>query len=312
MSVTRVRRHRLCLAAACWLVAVAGSPAAAHQIEPTADCAEGATSSILYRAHTRKLTSPFECKLAPGATDVYGFEGAQGDNVRVFLTKLGFDFEPRFEVRGPADELIVASEACSGQPALCFDGQSLPPLAATGTYEIRITSTDAGDDFDFYRLQLERIAPASFDPDDIAFQAGRDAFSDFNTIDPEPDIDHFGIEVGESHGRLDFTLTGLSGLEFAGFDPRVEIWDPAGQLVGEASCDGGGRFDDPCSTQLQVDVSGPGLYTFALSDLGSDEIGAYEYSWSLPEPAAGLQVASVVLALGLMRRRPAERRRPAC
>lgn len=294
--------------AALWLA----WPAAAHQNEIERPCAEGASSQLVYSGLARNpeainenLPPPNPCALPADGTDRYPFEGTQGDIVRVALTNLSQSFEPRLEVVGPSQQALVDSQACSGQPAICGDVQELGPLPETGTYEIRISSTDEGGDFDFYWLQLDRLDPASYDPDDITFQAGRTEYEDFAELRPHSDVDHWGIEVTTDELRqIDLTVMGLPGLDYEGLDPRVTLRSPSGALIAEASCEGGGRFDDPCSLSMRVPVSGAGVYAFTVADEGADERGVYGLAWSIPEPGAAPGVAAALAILaGLSRSR---------
>jgi hypothetical protein len=55
-----------------------------------------------------------------------------------------------------------------------------------------------------------------------------------------------------------------------------------------------------CTAYVEVDITAPGIYSFTISDEGSDEAGRYLYT--LPEPGS-IGLAAGLALLGVLARR---------
>lgn len=103
-------------------------------------------------------------------------------------------------------------------------------------------------------------------------------------IDPAADLDQFSF-FG-SQGDL-VRIIVLSST--AGFDPRVELRNTQGNVVEDTSCDGrSGVFVEICSVAVERSLQETGTFFFAVSDLGSNEAGAYTVQLERLSPKIGL------------------------
>src|SRR5437899_2049690 len=109
------------------------------------------------------------------------------------------------------------------------------------------------------------------------------------------DLDRFAVAAtaGET---LRVTLESTS----AGLDPRVEIRDPLGAVVGTTSCNGHAGFNGSpsvCSLVFELAIATTGDHQLAVSDGGADNTGNYVLQLERVPPVPPLPVLPYNLAV---------------
>jgi hypothetical protein len=230
---------------------------AQSQPEYSVPCSEGGAEPIAldFGVHTFFTTG---CEISPagGDTDTFRFDGSAGQSVRLTVTT-STSMEPRI-VLSDSSSTVIADEACAVGPCSVQVDATLP---ATGGYTVAVS--DGGDnDSGTYTLQLERIEPLYVAPG-LADGAG---WSD--RLDPSTDVDVYRLEAraGETIG-VDVSTAGA-------LDPRVELLDPSGSVLGSDDCAG------PCTATARATAAADGTYLALVSELGADETGDYVATFS--------------------------------
>jgi hypothetical protein len=91
------------------------------------------------------------------------------------------------------------------------------------------------------------------------------------SIDPAVDLDTFVFE-GQANDAIRINVLSRT----ATFDPRLELRDPAGNVVADTFCNGGFVGNSSrCSFTLETELMVSGTYAIALSDVSNNETGNY-------------------------------------
>lgn len=209
--------------------------------------------------------------------DFFGIRGAAGDRVRVSLRTTSTGFDPRIELRDSTGA-VLHDGYCSGNDGF---GRG---IHCTNSFEIELTNSsshiltvsDQGtNESGSYLLQVERIlpsCPAASVELDVPVEGATAPVTDlkFYTFDASP-----GTQM-----RLNLRSRST------GFDPRVEIWDPDGELIEDRYCSGNDGFGRGIHCSLIFDeLALAGTYTAAVSDAGLDESGSYVFQLEQLVPA---------------------------
>jgi hypothetical protein len=285
-------------------LATAVAHAQASPNEITVDTT-GATGfvSLGYGVHTANaaLSSGFE-------VDGYTIAGTAGDRIRLALSTLTAGLDPVVTLRNGAGA-VLSSASCSGTSqfgatvrcATALDVQ----LATTGLYTLNIA--DAGtDEAGSYILHLDQYPPVT---NWQGFGYGAPTPYD---LGHQNDSDYFAF-FGASGSGARLSVGSLT----AGLDPRVEVWDPSGQLVQSTACSGTSQFGASitCTVLIDLNFSADGIYKVGIDDAGWDETGAYQLGVTclfgtcatsvpqVPEPPAFWLLGAGVAGLLSWRRR---------
>jgi hypothetical protein len=202
-----------------------------------------------------------------------------GENVRIVLRSLASGLDPVLEVLSPSGATINMSN-CDGGPCTPFNPClqctvliSLLTLPETGTYTL-LVSDGGNNETGGYRVQLTRIPPIIPTPG-IPYNVPVNV-----TISPTTDIDLVSFQ-----GMAGTIVRIAVASGTPGFDPFLEVLDPAGQVVPTTpdSCDGGPCTPfNPCvqctfqTANFMLPLSG--TYHMIFTDIGFDEGGSLTVS----------------------------------
>lgn len=221
------------------------------------------------------------CDIAPAANlDVYQFIGEAGDKVRVTIAGISVNFGPQVDVYGPGGGLL-SNAGCNppfNQP--CAFRHDFT-LAQRGLHTLVVSDIGLNHTSN-YHLDLQRMVPQGAVP---TIDYGESVAV---TLDHRSDHDWYEFEVV---GGSQITLTASGGTVNMG--PQIEVYDSAGDLVGENWCTP--PFNSTCSTSLNLAPSEDDTWYAVLSERGNDASGALSFSLSCiigacppPDPGATL------------------------
>ena len=262
-------------------------------------------------AHTESCSVIFD------DVDTFEFVPANdGRLARVMVSSLGAHIDPHLVIRDPLDQVIFddwcdGGSAATPLPRCAVAWEAVPTIAGTYTAEV----SDFGEEeADFYVLQFEMLPG---DADDLITL---DSWVEFETLGERTDMDHYEVLLVPD----DFLTIELESCDDF-LDPHIQIWGPDDSLIAEDWCTTptgippptGGPTDCSnevpgsttlCTAKAEVEITELGIYSFTISDYGSDESGRYQYT--LPEPGGlGLAAGMALLSVLSRRRLSANRRR---
>jgi hypothetical protein len=103
-------------------------------------------------------------------------------------------------------------------------------------------------------------------------------------ITPGVDIDGYTLQ-GQNGDQIRIVMTGHTD----GFDPFIELRDPAGSVIQTQSCSTG-LFT--CAVNLDQALTNNGTYFLNVSDLGTTDAGAYTLHLEQYPPANNFEVTT--------------------
>ncbi len=196
-----------------------------------------------------------------GDLDIFTFTATQGDGLVLAVGEgvSATDFTPWIRLISPSGALLASSSSAAA-------AQLAVSAASTGTYQVVITTNDAGNDATGnYNLTLAR-GPGTFtispgDQGGAATNGGNDLGTihvgdldvySFNTVQGLP----FAVNIGEVTGSVDFT-------------PWIRVIAPNGAFLGNAF--------GAAAAQVSAIAPLTGQYTIVVStnDGGNDDTGTY-------------------------------------
>jgi len=242
------------------LLAVLPGMAAASIIESAIDTsALSGRISLAYGDHT------INSSIATGVeVDNYSFQGAAGDQIRMIISSSTFGFDPRIVLRD-ASGSILQTASCNGNPlraAQCSTSLD-QTLSSTGLYFLNLSDIGANEAGN-YILSLYQYPPAN-NWDGIAYDTPL-----FEQLGHRGDMDFLAFNGAAGTG----VKISLASSTF-GLDPRLEVWDPSGNLMEDTWCNGNPLRATRCSVVPELTLPETGIYKIGLSDVGWDEIGGY-------------------------------------
>jgi hypothetical protein len=203
--------------------------------------------------------------------DSYTFSAQAGDSVRLLIRGLSPGLDPSLVLRDPAGS-IVGTTFCDGSfgafaglCSLALD-RSLP---GTGLYTLNVS--DVGqDEAGSYQMHLEQYPPVN------NWLGVPYATAVNERLGHTTDLDFFAF-TGVAGTGVRVSVAGQS----VGLDSALQIWDPSGTRITNASCDGSfGAFATLCVTSVDLNLSLAGTYKLGVSDVGWDEVGNYRLNVS--------------------------------
>ena len=244
----RNARHLLCLATLVLAMLTQAEPALAEDESIPCD-PEPTDMSISY-------SDVVSCSIdVVGDVDVFRFSGIAGEAVSARASKLsGVTTVPCVELFDPAGAPV-------GSHCLAQGARFGATLAQTGVYSI-LVSEFANDNPMDYTLVVERVAPPSFPATYICpgceLQDG---------IDPPGDVDLFFFfgTAGDVVSALGSKLSGVTTV------PCIELFDPAGGVVGAHCLSQGARID--------ATLAHTGVHSILVSEFANDNTMDYTLSY---------------------------------
>ncbi len=215
-----------------------------------------------------------QISLAAGGEKTHRFTAAAGARVRVDVGEVG-DAEPVLDILDPNGNLVtgvVADDAAFVNASVSFSA------AVSGIYTARIRESGNDDALD-YRLRVLAV-PGNFD-----IIAGRDAVLNlnqpFSSSAPAGsfNVHRFNVAVGEQI-RVGVNESGIA-------EPRVQIVDPAGNLLGSDF----GSID----AEVQFTATTAGVYTALVSDSGGNDSITYSIIAESTSPGGTLASGGLLL-----------------
>lgn len=234
-----------------WLLIAGG--ARAQEQEGTATCSSGFVP-LCYGDHA-------VCSLsAPSEIDLYRFQGAAGDILRIALAGLSNDLDPRYELLDPSGVSLTSGACSTSCCTTCSTGQNFT-LPASGTYTILISDSGANNTGS-YSLNIERILPS------IPYRFAQYGVPLTVTIGHAADHDFVAIE-GRRDDLVRISVSGLSN----DLDPVYVLYDPSGGVVDSGSC------STSCCTTCSIvspilTLPDDGRYYVLLYDSGYNNTGS--------------------------------------
>jgi hypothetical protein len=228
--------------------------------------------------------------------DSYTFSGLAGDHARAVISGKTGGFHPQLMLRGPGGTVLDTVHCDRGILAcsVLFDDV----LPTTGTYTINVSQAGLNHTGD-YSLHLDRHPPTT---NWLPIEYGAPRIDD---LDHLSDSDYYAF-LGATGTTVEVTFAGNTG----GLNPHLEIWDPAGSLISDTSCD---RGILTCVTSADLSLVASGVYKVGLSDVGFNLTGNYTFGVScafgtcpkpFPEPSTyALMFAGLGCIAFLTRRR---------
>ncbi|MEL7449518.1 MAG: dockerin type I domain-containing protein [Pseudomonadota bacterium] len=225
--------------------------AVAQQVENAVPCQEPAVTQLAYADHTAG------CSISPGSdVDNLQFEGTVDERVRIVVHSTSSNaYDPRIELYDCGftlhDEASCANNGCTA----VID----TVLTCTGTHSILVSDLDSNEPGN-YQLQLERITPFH----SVTAMGYGEVVTD--AVSPDTDMDRY---VFNADPGTRVRLAMHSNTSNA-FDPRTEIYDPAGNLLAVPLCNNNG-----CSYTHEFEPTMSGLHAILISDNGYNEPGGF-------------------------------------
>lgn len=220
------------------------------QPESGVECVKGQVVQLAYGDYTF-------CWISPAVdTDVFEFEGAEGDLAQFTILGTTDFFDPRIEVFDP-NGVFIHRQDCDGSPTCGFVFNL--ELKKSGTYTIIVSDNGSNETGD-YILQLERIPPPT-DPPAIFH-----GLSLSDSIIPATDIDFLTFE-GVAGTTIRITVLGKTNF----FDPSLYWRQPDGTVLTD-SCSG----NPTCTFSVTETLLVSGTNLLVLQDSGRNEAGGYQ------------------------------------
>jgi len=196
--------------------------------------------------------------------DNYSFQGNAGDQIRLIVSSSTFGFDPKIVLRD-ASGSIVQTASCNGNSfgtAQCSTNLD-QVLSSTGLYFLNLSDIGANESGN-YNLSLYQYPPAN-NWDGIAYDVPL-----FEQLGHRGDMDFLAFNGSAGTG----VQISLASSTF-GLDPRLEVWDPLGNLIEDTWCSGNSFGTAKCSLTPGLNLSETGIYKIGLSDVGWNETGGY-------------------------------------
>ncbi len=241
--------------------------------------------------------------------DSYRFFGEAGDSIRLVLSTTTGGLDPQIALRDSSGTVLNTS-TCNGNNVF---GSGIrctsvldQVLSTTGSYFLNITDSGANETGN-YEMGLD-INPPVNNWNGFAYDSPLD-----ESLGQLVDTDFLAFN-GEAGTGVRLTLASLTG----GLDPNMRIWDPLGNLIDTASCNGNNVFGSGilCAFASELNLTETGIYKIGLNDSGWNEIGNYRLGVSclygtcpsaapsaVPLPPALWLFGSGLLGLGAIIRR---------
>jgi len=238
--------------------------AAASIIESAIDTAAlSGRIGLAYGDHT------INSNLATGVDDDnYSFQGTAGDQIRVIVSSSTYGFDPVITLR-EASGATVQGASCNGNPSRTVSVQCTTSLdqtlSSTGVYFLNLSEIGANEAGN-YNLSLYQYPPAN-NWDGIAYDTPL-----FEQLGHRGDMDFLAFNGAAGTGVKISLASSTYGL-----DPRLEVWDPSGNLIEDTWCNGNPSRTTAtrCSVVPELDLSETGTYKIGLSDFSWNETGGY-------------------------------------
>ncbi len=220
------------------------------------------------------------------ATDVdhYYFTGVAGTTIRFNVLGRTDGFDPAIEVRDPTGTRVLNGQSdgagCISAASFltCSFSVDLSP-SVTGTYTVLLSDIN-NDESGAFQFSLWCVfGDCDNDGDGIPdvrpknLRYGESVTTD--SVSPEVDGDLFTF-MATPVDVIRFTVLGQTD----GFDPAIQVRDPAGMRVLNGEADGAGCTAAAsfltCSFTVDLAPTLMGAYTVVLYDQGTDELGDYD------------------------------------
>ncbi|MBK7336958.1 MAG: T9SS type A sorting domain-containing protein [Saprospirales bacterium] len=191
-----------------------------------------------------------------GEIDVYSFSGNSGDRIVIQMMGPGSPFGPRITLKDPSNAVIAQSFTAA-------------PLARIGVLELQTSGTfpleaseNGNNASGNYGLSLEKVNPA---PGAVLPDCTGDLSGDLGHL-AEMDAYTFQVATGDK-------LLIRMGGELSFFDPQIELYSPAGQLLYADSTSGNTAARINAFTALAA-----GTYTLLAMENEGDNTDNYGLS----------------------------------
>ncbi len=204
-----------------------------------------------------------------GDLDTWTFDAAAGDSVLLRIGQLtgGDGFDPRLRLYDPHGELVASAAEGYGY-TVASDAQLSVIAALSGTYTVVVDSgfTSGSGDYRLYYLEV----PGAFTvPGGDQGGALANGGNHDGTIDVA-DLDAWTFDAAAGESVL-LRVGQISGGN--GFDPRLRLYDPNGDLI--ASAAEGYAYTGASDAQLSVIAALSGTYTVVVDSGFTSGSGDY-------------------------------------